>query len=349
MDHDVRFCTAPDAVRIAYATHGSGPPLVKVANWLTHLEFDWQSPIWRHWLRELGNRFTVTRYDERCCGLSDPDPRDLSLDAFVADLEAVVDAVGIERFTLLALSQGGAVATEYAARHPERVERIVFCGAYVRGRLRRGTPSGTEEHAARVALAKIGWGRDNAAFRQVFTNWMLPDATLEEIEAFDELQARTCSAENAVRLMEAWARVDARHRLEDVRAPGLVMHARADRSVPFEEGRLIARLLRDAKLVPLESRDHLLLPREPAWQQFLAELDALAPARVRADHDLSPREQEVMRLVANGRSNDEIASELVLSVRTVERHLSNVYVKWGLDGKAARAAAAARWSKLASS
>jgi pimeloyl-ACP methyl ester carboxylesterase len=349
VDQNVRFCTAPDAVRIAYAAHGSGPPLVKVANWLTHLEFDWDSPIWSHWLRELGKRFTVTRYDERCCGLSDPDPRDLSLDAFVADLEAVVDAAGIERFTLLALSQGGSVATEYAARHPERVERILFYGAYVRGRLRRGTPGAAEEHSARVALAKIGWGRDNAAFRQVFTNWMLPDATQEEIEAFDELQAHTCSAENAVRLMEAWARVDVRNRLADVRAPALVMHARADRSVPFDEGRVIAKLLPGARLVPLESRNHLLLPREPAWQQFLAELDALAPAQVAPDNELSPRESDVMRLVAQGHSNDEIAAELVLSVRTVERHLSNIYVKWQLGGRAARAAAAARWSKLASS
>jgi pimeloyl-ACP methyl ester carboxylesterase/DNA-binding CsgD family transcriptional regulator len=344
----VRFCAAPDNVRIAYASHGSGPPLVKVANWLTHLEFDWESPIWGHWLRELGTRFTVVRYDERCCGLSDPDPRDLDLDAFVSDLEAVVEAAGLDQFTLFGISQGGAVAVEYARRHPERVKQIVFCGAYVRGRLRRG--GGREEHAARIALARVGWGNDNAAFRRVFANWMIPDATPAEIDAFDELQRRTCSADNAVRLMQAWAQIDARPALEGVRAPALVCHAHEDQAVPFEEGQLIARLLPDARLVALEGRNHLLLTREPAWPYFLSELDAfcgVSPAT--PDGDLSGREREVLALVAEGLSNEEIAERLVLSVRTVERHLSNVYVKWRLNGRAARAAAAARFTQLGSS
>jgi pimeloyl-ACP methyl ester carboxylesterase len=344
MEQVVRFCTAPDAVRIAYASHGSGPPLVKVANWLTHLEYDWQSPIWMHWLRELGSRFTVVRYDERCCGLSDPDPRDLHLNAFVADLEAVVDAVGLERFALFAISQGGAVAAEYTRRHPERVSELICCGAYVRGRLRRGEGS-REEHAARLALASVGWGRDNAKFRRIFANWMLPDATEEEIDAFDELQRRTSSAENAVRLMDAWAHIDARAALASIQAPALVCHARDDQAVPYEEGRLIARSLADAKLVPLESRNHLLLQREPAWSHLLQEIDdftgVAAPAR---DDGLSAREREVLALVADGLGNDEIADQLVVSVRTVERHLSNVYVKWGLTGRAARAAAAVRFS-----
>lgn len=347
MEQTIRFCTAPGDVRIAYATHGSGPPLVKVANWLTHLEYDWESPIWSHWLRELGSRFTVTRYDERCCGLSDPDPRELGLDAFVADLEAVVDAVGLGEFTLFAISQGGAVAVEYARRHPERVKQIVFCGAYVRGRLRR-TPPGREEHAARIALARLGWGQDNAAFRQVFANWMLPDATAAEIGAFDELQKRTSSADNAVRLMEAWARIDATQALGHVRAPALVCHARDDHAVSFDEGRLIATGLPDARFVALDGRNHLLLPREPAWTQFLHELDTFTG--VRADQEeLSAREREVMRLVAEGLGNDEIGARLVLSVRTVERHLSNVYVKWRLSGRGARAAAAARFTRRSSS
>ena len=351
MEQSVRFCAAPDAVRIAYATHGSGPPLVKVANWLTHLEYDWDSPIWSHWLRELGSRFTVVRYDERCCGLSDPDPRELNLDAFVADLEAVVAAAGLDEFTLFAISQGGAVAVEYARRHPERVKQIVFCGAYVRGRLRRSPPA-REEHAARITLARLGWGRDNAAFRQVFANWMLPDATPAEIEAFDDLQRRSSSAENAVRLMEAWARVDASHVLGEVRAPTLVCHARGDQAVSFDEGRLIASGLPDASFVALEGRNHLLLPREPAWPQFLNELDAFTGARAGASperDELSPRELEVVALVAEGLGNDQIAERLVLSVRTVERHLANAYVKWGLSGRGARAAAAARFAQRSSS
>jgi pimeloyl-ACP methyl ester carboxylesterase/DNA-binding CsgD family transcriptional regulator len=349
-DQVVRFCTAPDAVRIAYAIHGSGPPLVKVANWLTHVEFDWESPIWSHWLRELGTRFTVVRYDERCCGLSDPDPRELDLNAFVADLEAVVEAAGLEQFTMLAISQGGAVAIEYARRHPERVKQLVFCGAYARGRLRREGPQAREEHAARVALAQIGWGNDNAAFRRVFAGWMLPDATAAEIEAFDELQRRTCSAENAVRLMNAWARIDVRPVIGEVRAPALVCHARDDQAVSFEEGQLIASALPNARLVPLEGRNHLMLTREPAWAHFLREVDEFCAVRPASDDgDLSGREREILALVADGLSNDQIAEQLVLSVRTVERHLSNVYVKWRLNGRAARAAAAARFTQLGSS
>jgi pimeloyl-ACP methyl ester carboxylesterase len=346
----VRFCTAPDDVAIAYAMHGSGAPLVKVANWLTHLEHDWESPIWEHWLAELGTRFTVVRYDERCCGLSDPDPRNLDLDAFVSDLEAVVDAAGLEQFALLAISQGGAVAIEYAARHPDRVTELVFCGAYARGRLRRPTPGSHEEHEARVALARIGWGRDNAAFRRVFGHLMIPDATPAQIEAFDDVQRRACSAENAVRLMEAWARVDTSSRIGLVRTPAVVCHARGDEAVPFDEGRFIATSLQDARLVPLEGRNHLLMQGEQAWRQFLDELDRLPQVRRQlAGTDLSDRELEVLALVSEGLSNDEIAARLVVSVRTVERHLSNVYVKWRLGGKAARAAAAARFSQLTSS
>ena len=345
----MRYCTARDDVRIAYAVHGSGAPLVKVANWLTHLEQDWESPIWHHWLTELGRRFTVVRYDERCCGLSDPDPRELDLDAFVADLEAVVDAAGLEQFALLAISQGGAVAIEYAARHPERVSQLVFCDAYARGRLRRSRPGAREEHDARIALARIGWGRDNAGFRRVFAHLMLPDGSSAEIEAFDELQ-RTSSVDNAVRLMEAWARIDASARLRLVRTPALVCHVRGDESVPFEEGRFIADGIAGARLVPLEGRNHLLLARDQAWRQFLDEIDQLPQVRREAAATgLSERELEVLALVAGGLSNEEIATRLVVSARTVERHLSNVYVKWHLTGKAARAAAAARYAQLASS
>jgi pimeloyl-ACP methyl ester carboxylesterase len=347
----VRFCAAPDSVRIAYATHGAGPPLVKVANWLTHIEYDWESPIWSHWLRELGSRFTVVRYDERCCGLSDPDPRELDLQAFVSDLEAVVDAAGLEQFTLFAISQGGAVAAEYARRHPERVTRLIFCGAYVRGRLQRASAQAREEHEARVALMRVGWGNDNAAFRRVFANLMIPDSSLAEVEAFDELQRRTSSTENAVRLINAWAKVNARASLGFLEMPALVCHARGDMAVPLEEGRLIASELAQARFVTLEGRNHLLLPHEPAWPAFLHELDAFTGAApvVERDDELSEREREVLALVAQGLGNDEIAERLVLSVRTVERHLSNIYVKWRLTGKGARAAAAVRFAQMGSS
>jgi pimeloyl-ACP methyl ester carboxylesterase/DNA-binding CsgD family transcriptional regulator len=347
VEQQIRFSTAPDGVQIAYATHGSGPPLVKAANWLTHLEYDWQSPTWRHWLEELGQRHTVLRYDERGCGLSDWAAEDLSLDAWVADLETVVDAAGLERFALLGLSQGGVIATAYAVRHPERVSRLVLYGAYARGRMKRGAEA-RDEAETLFSLMRVGWGRADPVFRHVFTTLFMPEASAEQMESFDELQRVTCSPENAERLSRAWAGMDVADLLPEVTTPALVLHARHDAVVPFSEGRLMATRIPGARFVPLEGRNHILLADEPAWPALLAEVYAFLGSADRptsADLDeLSEREREVLELVAAGLSNDEIAGRLYLSVRTVERHLSNIYAKLRISGKAARAAAAARFA-----
>jgi pimeloyl-ACP methyl ester carboxylesterase/DNA-binding CsgD family transcriptional regulator len=333
--------------------HGSGPPLVRTATWLTHLEFDWQSPVWRHWLDGLAEAHTVIRYDERGCGLSDRDVEDLSLDARVADLEAVVAAAGLETFALLGMSQGGPVAVAYAARHPERVSHLVLYATYARGRLRRDpSPSAREQAALMISLIRMGWGHGEPAFRRLFTTLFIPDATPEQMEWFDQLQRVTTDPETAVRIRHARNEDDVTREAPLVAVPTLVLSARDDALVPFAEGRLLATLIPGARFVPLEGRNHILLADEPAWEQFRAELNGfLRPVggRPRAElGELSNRERDVLALVADGLDNEEIAARLYLSVRTVERHLSNIYAKLGVSGKAARAAAAVRYVHPAS-
>jgi pimeloyl-ACP methyl ester carboxylesterase/DNA-binding CsgD family transcriptional regulator len=347
---EVRFCTAPDGARIAYAIHGKGPPLVRTATWLTHLEFDWESPVWRHWLEGLAEGHMVLRYDERGCGLSDREIEDVSLDARLADLEAVIDAAGLERVALLGISQGGPLAIAYTARHPERVDRLILFATSPRGRLRRDpSPSAREQAELMISLIRMGWGQDQPAFRRLFTTLFIPDASSEQMEWFDQLQRVTAEPETAVRIRQARDRDDVTSEATEVASPTLVLHARDDALVPFSEGRLLATLIPEARFVALESRNHILLADEPAWAQFRAERRAfLGHAEVSLPDELpelSNREREVLALVAEGRSNEEIAARLYLSVRTVERHLSNIYAKLRVSGKAARAAAAARFSR----
>jgi len=275
LEQRIGFCTSVDGVKIAYARHGTGPTIVKTANWLTHLEHDWNSPIWRHWLEGLADGHTVIRYDERCCGLSDWDAERLDIEAWVSDLEAVVDAAGLERFALVGLSQGPPIAIAYAVRHPERVSHLVFCGGYARGRNKRpvSEPQRREDDVL-LSLMKVGWGRDDRTFRQVFTSMFIPGATSEQMDWFDELQRISTSPENAERLEHAWYQVDVTDLLAQVTTPTLVAHARADRVVPFAEGRLLAAGIAGARFLPLDSGNHILLPDEPAWPTFLSELHA---------------------------------------------------------------------------
>jgi pimeloyl-ACP methyl ester carboxylesterase len=324
---------------------------VRSATWLTHLEFDWQSPVWRHWLDGLAERHTVIRYDERGCGLSDRRVEDLSLDARLADLEAVVDAVGLERVALVGISQGGPVAVAYAARHPERVSQLILYGTYARGRLMRDpSPSAREQAQLMISLIRMGWGQGEPAFRRLFTTLFIPDANAEQMEWFDELQRVTAEPETAIRIRHARNHDDVTREAAQVTSPTLVVHARGDGLVPFSEGRLLATLIPGARFVPLDSRNHILLGDEPAWEAFRAELNAfLGP--VEASHaevdlgELSNRERDVLALVADGLNNEQIAARLYLSVRTVERHLTNIYAKLRVSGKSARAAAAVRFSR----
>ena len=273
----VRFATAPDGTRLAVASVGDGPPLVKAANWLTHVEKDWRSPVWRHWLDELGSRFRFIRYDARGCGLSD---RDLShsdltdVATWTADLEAVVDAAGATSFVLLGVSQGAGPAMDFAVRHPERVSHLVLYGAYARGMHLRGDES-VRESDAQLELMRLGWGGRNPAFRSVFTMTFMPDADAEQIRWFSELQEMSTDAGNAVRLESAFYDADFSELAAAVRVPTLVVHCRDDRATPYEEGLHLARQIPDAEFVTLESSNHILTADEPAWPEFLAHLDRL--------------------------------------------------------------------------
>jgi class 3 adenylate cyclase/pimeloyl-ACP methyl ester carboxylesterase len=265
MRQDIRFCAAPDGVRIAYATVGRGPPLLKAANWLNHLEYDWHSPVWRHVLHELARDHKLIRYDERGNGLSDWGVDDISFEAFVRDLETVADAAGHERFALLGISQGCAVSVAYAARHPERLTHLVLYGGYARGFDRRGQTRNTGQGEAMITLIREGWGSENPAFRQIFTSLLVPDGTPKQMEWFNDLQRVTTSPENAARLRRAMHEIDVSDLLATVKVPTLVLHARSDAAVPFEEGRLLAAGIRGARFVALEGRNHLILEDEPAW------------------------------------------------------------------------------------
>lgn len=268
LQQEVHFCTASDGVRIAYAVAGQGPPLVKAANWLNHLEYDWQSPLWSELLHELAASHRLVRYDERGNGLSDWDVDDISFEAFVRDLESVVDAAGLERFALLGISQGCAVSVVYAIRHPERISHLVLYGGFARGRATRDP-----EHARTLlSLVKQGWGQENPAFRQFFTSLFFPEGTPEQMQWFNDLQRITTSPENAVRIMQATGELDISDLLPQVRVPTLVLHCRNDAAVVLDEGRRLAAGIPGAKFVALESRNHLVLESEPAWEKFIGEI-----------------------------------------------------------------------------
>ncbi len=270
--HEVQFCKTSDGVRIAYACVGDGPPLVWAAHWLSHLAFSWESPIWRHWTEEFARDHCFVHYDERGNGLSDWDNPTFSIDAFVRDLEAVVDALGFDRFALIGSSKGGATAMAYAARHPERVSHLVLCGAFAQGWRVRGNDADIELREAIITLTRQGWAQDNPAIRQLLTSLLLPDATLEEMGSFNDLQRISASAGNAAGLQQSCGDVNVLDLLPGIAAPTLVLHCRDDASMPFEQGRLIASRIPRATLVPLESRNHVLLPRDPAWAVFVREV-----------------------------------------------------------------------------
>lgn len=273
LEQRIQFCASSDGVRIAYATTGSGPPLVKAANWLTHLEFDRHSPIWRHWITELSSNHTLIRYDERGCGLSDWDVDDFSLDAWVQDLEIVVDTLGLDRFPLLGLSQGASVAIQYAVRHPERVSHLILFGSLSCGLLKgRLTPKKVELAETLIKLMELGWGRDNLAFRQVFTAMFVPEGTSEQLRWFDDLQRASTSPENAIKFEQAFHLLDVTDMACKINVPTLVFHVRDDSLIPFKQGRQLATLIPNAQFVPLDGKNHILLEDEPAWPKFVSAL-----------------------------------------------------------------------------
>ena len=271
---EVSFCRTSEGINLAVAVCGKGLPVVKAANWMNHVEFDWQSPVWSPLLKRLAAQFRLIRYDERGTGLSDWDVTDLSFETFVRDLETVADALDLRRFALFGNAQGAAVAITYAVRHPERVSRLVLSGGYAQGWRARGNPAEIEGRRALLKLVRVGWGRDNPAFRQVFTSLMIPGATLEQAQSVNDLQRVSTSPENAARLLQVFGDIDVTQLLPRVAAPTLVLHSRGDAPCPFEQGLLLARGIPNARFVALESHNNVILSHEPSWDRFVHEVCA---------------------------------------------------------------------------
>jgi len=332
----IQYVTASDGLRLAWADAGEGPLVVKASNWLTHLEYDWDSPVWRHWIRFFSAHFRFVRFDERGCGMSDWSAGDLSLDRWVADLEAVVDAAKpTGPVILLGISQGAAICASYAARHPECVSHLVLCGPYARGSWRRGILRTEQEYRAMVDLTRHGWGKDNPTFRQIFTSRFIPGGSEEQLRWFNDLCRKTTTGDIAARLFEARAMVDATAILDQVRAPTLIVHAREDEITPISEGRLVAAGIRGAEFVELDSRNHILLEQEPAWDRFRqVVLDFLHVKGTEGEDPafgaLSTRERQILALIVDGLSNADIADRLGISEKTVRNHTSNLFDKLGV-------------------
>ncbi|MDQ6432852.1 alpha/beta fold hydrolase [Mesorhizobium sp. LHD-90] len=337
----IRFCTSRDGTRIAVASVGSGPPLLRAAHWLSHVEYDLESPVWRPWLSALSEHNTYVRYDQRGCGLSDRQPTDICFHAWLADLEAVAATIGQKSFPLLGMSQGGALAIAFALRHPERVSRLILFGAYARGaQCRAESEAERLEAKTLVDLIRVGWGRDNPAFRQVFTSLFIPGGTAEQHRWWNDLERIACRPEIAARTLEQLHDIDVSEMAGQLQVPTLVLHARGDARVPFEEGRRLAALIPNARFVPLDSDNHTLLPTEPAWRQFLAEVQAfVAPASeggrpAAIDRaGLTAAEAEVLALVAAGLDNRAIAGRLGKAEKTVRNQLSAVLDKLGVNSR----------------
>jgi DNA-binding winged helix-turn-helix (wHTH) protein/pimeloyl-ACP methyl ester carboxylesterase len=269
---DIQFFKTSDEVKIAYSRAGCGPPLVKAANWLNHLDFEWQSPIWAHWIAALTKHHTFVHYDERGNGLSDWNIQDFSFAAWLRDLEELVDTIKLERFPMLGISQGGAVAAAYAVRHPERVSKLILFGPFSQGFRTRGSARQLERWEALITLVRFGWGKDNPAFRQLWSTLFMPDATPEQSDCFNELQRVTTSPENAAMLLLEMGSINVLDLLPEVKCPTLVLHSRFDSVIPIHEGRLIASRIPGAKFVELPSRNHLVMPQEPAWNVVIEAL-----------------------------------------------------------------------------
>ena len=333
----VRYLRTTDGVQLAWAEAGSGPVLVKAANWLTHLEYDWESPVWRHWIHFLSRHFRLVRYDERGCGMTDWEVGDLSVARWTDDLEAVVGAAVPEApLILLGISQGGAACLQYAVRHPERVSRVILYGAYARGTMRRPNAMAAREYEAIIELARAGWGRENPAFRQVFTSRFIPEGTPEQLDWFNQLCRKTTSPAIAAELLQTRSTVNVVDLLPQVTVPTLVIHAARDEITPIAEGRLLASSIPGARFVELESRNHVLLEGEPAWERFkevVLEFTGQAPEPAGEDAAfaaLSPREREILALISEGLANAEIGERLAISEKTVRNHISKVFDKLGV-------------------
>ncbi len=339
MKQQVRFCTSSDGVRVAYSVTGTGGPLVMSASWLTHLEHQWESLAWRPWLEHFSQSHALLRYDSRGCGLSDRSVRDVSFETWMRDFEAITDAAGFDRFAILATCQGGPIAIEYAARHPERVSKLVIYGSYSRGLAKRSdSPEPARKARVLLDMLQLGWGIDNHAFLLLWASLFQQDGSQEHLRSWSEQMRLSTSAEMAARLLEITFNTDARKAATQVRCPTLIINTDRDPMVPIEEGRILAGLIPGARFIQLSSRNHMLLPEEPAWtrmvtevEDFLAESEVPRPANGRARFaELTAREREVLVAMAAGLGNAEIAAHFELSEKTVRNHVSRVFDKIGV-------------------
>jgi pimeloyl-ACP methyl ester carboxylesterase/DNA-binding CsgD family transcriptional regulator len=340
LSQTIRFCTSADGTRIAVASCGQGQVILRAAHWLSHVDYDLESPVWRPWLRAMSARNRFVRYDPRGCGLSDRHVSDLSLDAWHADLDAVAASIEEPRFVLLGLSQGGALAIVHALRYPERVSHLVLLNAYGQGaRTRAQTEAERLEAETLVNFVRIGWGRENPAFCQFFTNLFIPDGTPEQHRWWGDLERLTATPEVAAQLLWQMQGIDVMQLATMLRVPTLIAHSRGDVRVPFDQGCKLAAAIPGASFVPLESKNHVLLPNESAWSVFQAELAAFlgqdSPVRPRAvsEADLTPAEAALLDLVAEGLDNRAIAERLGKSVKTVRNQLSVIFSKLGVHSR----------------
>lgn len=337
-NQQVRFCRSFDGAEIAYAVSGDGPPVVMLPSWLTHLDYQWRTVAWRPWLEALSTRYRLIRYDPRGCGLSDWDVRDLSFDAWVRDCGAVVDAIGLDRFSLVGICQGGAVAIEYAAREPGRVARLVLHGTYARGRNRRTTvPMEPEKAKVMLEMIELGWAQEDHAFMRVFATQFQPEGSIEHLRSWCELQRVATSAANAVQLTRVMFDVDVRESAARITCPALVIHAERDAAVPLEEGRLLAQTIPGARFLQLDSANHFLLAGEPAQAALLEAVHAFLPPPSTGDGvfaDLTGRERQLLHFLARGLDNHQIAAHLEISEKTVRNHVSSIFDKLGVESRA---------------
>jgi pimeloyl-ACP methyl ester carboxylesterase/DNA-binding CsgD family transcriptional regulator len=335
----IRFLKATDGVQLAWGQSGRGPTLVKAANWLTHLEYELRSPVWRHWLEFFSKHFRFVRYDERGCGMSGWQEKQLTLDQWTADLGSVIDAAQPEGpVMLLGISQGAPACVHYAIQHPERVAALVLYGGYARGAARRNAAAASDGFRAMVDLARLGWGKENPVFRQIFTSRFIPGGTPQQVQWFNDLCLKTTTGEIFASLYGARAPIDIEASLGAIRVPTLVIHARDDEVIPVAEGRLLAAAIPGAEFVELDSRNHILLEHEPAWSRFQEAILAFLRPDRSADRSvfasLSERERDVLALIADGLSNTDIAARLDISEKTVRNHTSNLFDKLGVWSRA---------------
>ena len=342
MRQSIRLTKSADGTTLAWAQAGSGPALVKASNWLTHLEHDTESPIWRHWIGFFAEHYCFVRYDERGCGMSERDVAELSVDRSAEDLAAVIEAAQPRApFVLLGISQGGSAAIRYAVAHPEQVSHLVLYGAYAQGRAKQSDRQTEEAARARIALTRSGWGQNNPVYRQLFTSRFVPGASDEQIRWFNDLCRITATAEMAARIMEFRLHVDETELLARVSVPTLVLHARGDEAVSPAQSRLLASRIPGATLVELDSRNHILLESEPAWARFKQEVLAFtgraAEGSGEADAQLaslSARERDILESMAKGFTNIAIGRQLFISEKTVRNHVTRIFEKLGVHSRA---------------